>query len=138
MKPTFFRLILVVMAMGLITGACKKKEPCNPKTTFELLTMDDWHLYKETVKSNSGSSDLNLDSRWVFTINKHYYYYNSNDDDYAETGTFELDEDSDPDQLHFTKQNGTQLSYDLLEISENAMKWEYHSGIYTYIFYFER
>jgi len=138
MKITFLRLWLFIMAAGLLTASCKKKEECPSKSTFELLTMDDWHMYKETVESSSGTSEMEMDYRWVFTINKHYYYYHGNNTIYSERGIYELDEENDPVQLHFTKQSGTQLTYDVTEISENKMVWEYHSGQFTYTFYFER
>ncbi|NPA46255.1 MAG: hypothetical protein GXO24_03475 [Chlorobi bacterium] len=138
MKITFLRLWLFIMAAGLLTASCKKKEECPSPSTFELLTMGDWHMYNEKVTSSSGTTELPQDTRWVFTVNRHYYYYLGQSKTYREEGVYELKDDTDPPELHFTKTNGVQLIYKITDISEDAMKWEYKSGDVTYTFYFER
>jgi hypothetical protein len=133
-KIVFFVSIILFLATGNIS--CKKKS-CEPeKTKFELLTMDDWNMYKEVVSNGNGSTELPMDYRWVFTVTGHFYYYDDTGN-LVEEGTFEL-EDADPTLLHMNKPPNVSYTYTVLDLTEDEMKWEYESGNVTYTFYLRR
>ncbi len=127
-------LLMLIVAAGI--SSCKKDTCEKEKTPYELLTMDDWRLFKKKTVANGTSFSEDLNKRCVFTPGNRYYYFDANDTNFSESGNYELNEGTM--ELTMDKDFGAPMTFKVATINETEMELNYESGPVTYVYYYKR
>ena len=130
--------LIILLAIALIPSfqSCKKKEEPKPSAE-ELITQDDWIMYKIEMYDANGNltNTVTANNKWVFAPSKDYYYYD-NSGNLNDYGTWSLsDNDS---KITLNSHDGSVYPFDIDKLTKNEFDLVLSGSSGKWILYLKR